>query len=335
VRRIAEDLETYYEISYDPSISTYDGSFHRVDVKTARAGLRVQAREGYFALPQSLMKNRLGAFELPLLRALTAKPPTQAFLFESGAMHFRGEGRSAICGFLIDMPMTNITVRKNEATGTMKGGVAYVALVKDEKGQVVKKLEGDIPVELAAGDEIMFKQSRFTDMEYFDAPPGRYTVGVALLDKESGLTAARHSALVVPPTGSSLAMSSVALIRKWRPKEADAAADDPFVMDGKTVTPTLTPRINKSVSTSLPFYFVAYPDAKNDAPLSLTMEFSRDGKVRRVAPVELPKPDAQGRVQYVASAPIAQFDPGNYAVRFIVRQGAEVTGENLAIALEP
>ena len=40
--------------------------------------------------------------------------------------------------------------------------------------------------------------------------------------------------------------------------------------------------------------------------------------MKRNVAADLPKPDAQGRIQYVATAPIAQFAPGNYAARFIV-----------------
>jgi hypothetical protein len=130
-------------------------------------------------------------------------------------------------------------------------------------------------------------------------------------------------------------MSSVSLIRKWRPKEPDAVADDPFVVGDKTVTPTLVPKVNKSVSSSLPFYMVVYPDSTNPAPVALTMEFSRDSKAKRLATATLPGADAQGRIQYVANAPIEQFEPGNYAVHFVVQQGQEVTEENFAIVLEP
>jgi hypothetical protein len=160
-------------------------------------------------------------------------------------------------------------------------------------------------------------------------------VEVAVLDKESGQTSTRRSALVVPKPETGLTMSSVSLIRKWRPKEPDAAADDPFVFGDKTITPTLVPKINKSVSNSMPFYMVVYPDSANPAPLTLTMEFNRDAKAKRLAAATLPAVDAQGRIQYVANAPIDQFEPGNYAVRFIVQQGKELAVENFAIVLEP
>lgn len=335
LQRIAAELETYYEVTFDPQIANYDGSFHHVAVTTAKGGLHAQTRAGYFALPRSAMQNGLSAFEVPLLRALATNPPAHDFAFESGALHFHGEDRMSTCGFLIDMPMSNITVRENKEKGTLRGGAAYVALVKDSKGEVVKKLQGDIPVEITPDQSLAFKQSRFTDLEYFDIVPGRFTVEVAILDKESGQTSTRRSVLVVPSIKPGLSMSSVSLIRKWRPKEPDAVADDPFVVGDKTVTPTLVPKVNKSVSSSLPFYMVVYPDSTNPAPVALTMEFSRDSKAKRLATATLPAADAQGRIQYVANAPIEQFEPGNYAVHFVVRQGQEVTEENFAIVLEP
>jgi hypothetical protein len=89
------------------------------------------------------------------------------------------------------------------------------------------------------------------------------------------------------------------------------------------------------VSTSLPFYLIVYPNPTNAGKPELLIEFNRDANVKRVAAVTLGKPDSTGRIQYVANAPINQFEPGNYAVRFVVRQGAETVEENFAIDLEP
>jgi hypothetical protein len=173
-------------------------------------------------------------------------------------------------------------------------------------------------------------------MEYFDVPAGYYTIDVAVLDRESGVTGTRRNALYVPKLTDSLTMSSVSLIRKWRATEPDTAADDPFVVGDKTVTPTLVPSINKSVSTSLPFYMIVYPDAGNAAKPEVAMEFIRDGSsVKRAPAIKLDAPDAQGRIQYVANAPIDQFVPGNYAVHFTVTQGQEMVQESFAINVEP
>jgi hypothetical protein len=277
----------------------------------------------------------LNIYEVPLLRALTNVVPNKALPFESGGMHFRGDGRLETCGFLIDMSLNEITLRENKDKTKLLGGLAYVALIKNAKGAVIRKLQGDMPVELTRDQVISFKQGRFTDMEYFDVPPGYYTVDVAVLDKETGQTNARRNALYVPKQGDGLAMSSVSLIRKWHAKEADAAPEDPFVIGDKTVTPTLIPKINKSISSSLPFYVVVYPNSNNSDKAEMYIEFNRDGNVKRVAASALQSADSQGRVQYIANAPIEQFDPGNYAVRFVVKQGNEMAEENFSVLLEP
>ena len=335
LRRVMEEIDTYYEISYIPHIEKYDGKFRHIAVKVANRDLAVQSRAGYFALPPDMLRTSgMNAYEVPLLRALSDRLPNHALAFESGGMHFRGESRLETCGFLIDMPLSSLTLRE-KPDKALTGGLAYVALIKDVKGAVVKKLQGEMPVELTQDQVLSFKQSRFTDMEYFDVAPGYYTIEAAVLDRETMHTSVRRSAMFVPKQGDGLAMSSVALIRKWRPKEPDAASDDPFVVGDKTVTPSLLPVINKSVSTSLPFYMVVYPNTHNSAKPEMSIEFSRDGRVKRVAPAAMNAPDANGRIQYVATAPIEQFDPGNYAVRFVVRQGAEVAEEDLSIHLEP
>ena len=336
LERIAEEIETYYELTYSPHIEKYDGKFRQISVKLNRSDLKVYSRAGYFALPPDMLRSSgLNIYEVPLLRALSNVVPNKALPFESGGMHFHGDGNLETCGFLIDMPLSNITLRENGDKSRILGGLAYVALIKDARGMVVKKLQGDMPLELTRDQVISLKLSRFTDVEYFDVPPGYYTIEAAVLDKQSGRTNARRNAMFVPRQGVGLAMSSVALIRKWRPKEPDAAPDDPFVIGDKSVTPTLLPKINKSASSSLPFYVVVYPNAKNAEKPEMYIEFNRDGFLKRVAASALEAPDAQGRVQYVANAPIGQFDPGNYAVRFVVKQGTEKAEENFSVLLEP
>lgn len=336
LRRVMEEIDTYYEMSYIPRIDKYDGKFRHIDVKVNNNDLTVQSRAGYFALPPDMLKTSgMNAYEVPLLRTLSDVRTNPALPFESGGMHFRGEGNLETCGVLIDMALNHVTLRQERGKNTLTGGLAYLVLIKDVKGAVVKKLQGEMPVELSPDQVPSFKQSRFTDVEYFDVPPGYYTIEVAVLDRESEQTNTRRSATFVPKRGDGLGMSSVALIRKWRPKEPDASADDPFVIGDKAVTPSLLPKINKSVSTSLPFYVIVYPSSHSSARPEMLIEFNRDGNVRRVAAVAMDAPDSQGRIQYVANAPIDQFAPGYYAVRFLVRQGAETAEEDFSINLEP
>jgi VWFA-related protein len=43
------DSSSYYELAYDPRSVKWDGSFHRISVKTTRPGIKLAYRRGYFA----------------------------------------------------------------------------------------------------------------------------------------------------------------------------------------------------------------------------------------------------------------------------------------------
>ncbi|HEY8622799.1 MAG TPA: VWA domain-containing protein, partial [Casimicrobiaceae bacterium] len=51
LRQLAEDINTYYEITYNPAIQNYDGQYRKIAVKVDRSDARLQTRDGYFALP--------------------------------------------------------------------------------------------------------------------------------------------------------------------------------------------------------------------------------------------------------------------------------------------
>ena len=96
VDRVTADLASYYEIGYAPAPSTPDGHFRAIAVKTARKGLTVHSRSGYFALPDTDAAP-LMPFELPMLAAAAADPPPHRVRLRGCGLPVRpiGEGGSA------------------------------------------------------------------------------------------------------------------------------------------------------------------------------------------------------------------------------------------------
>src|SRR5207247_9629609 len=54
LHKLAEDIQTYYEIGYVPEIKSYDGSFRKIAIKMNSGDLRVQSRYGYIAMIHGL-----------------------------------------------------------------------------------------------------------------------------------------------------------------------------------------------------------------------------------------------------------------------------------------
>ncbi len=343
LRKVSEDIETYYEVTYNPGIEHYDGSFHKIGVKLARGDLKVQSRSGYFALPASMTRGTapVSGYEVPLLQALESPTLPSTFQFQSMGLHYRGTAGESTAEVVLDVPLGNLTFQENKTTKLFEGHMTYVVLVKNANGDVVKKFQNDIPLKVPAAKAQALKESHFTFAEHFTADPGKYTVETAVSD-ESGTSvggsanrfSAQKTTFELPPASNVLGISSVGAIRGLKDKLADSSPADPLLMADKLVTLTLNPVINKAASPTLPFYVVIYPDKTNTTAPALEMEFSKDGQVLGSGRPPLAAPDKDGRIQYVATAPLESLPLGNYKIRFIVQQGNEKAEESVAFVLK-
>jgi len=334
LHKLAEDIQTYYEISYNPEIKTYDGSFRKITIKLASSELRVQSRSGYIALPPALAKGSvLRSFEVPLLTALDSPELPKAFSYEATAMHFRGRQGEPVCELVMDVPLADVTLEK-QGTGESSGRLSYVALLKDGHGEVVKKFQNErafnVPAEKLEG----FKASHFIYTEHFELPPGPYTVETAVLDGRGNRISAGKSSLTMPPAATTLALSSVTFVRNTRDREASSQETDPLVVGTKVISPSLNPVVSKAGTEALPFYMVIYPDKNALETPQLVMEFSRGGQVLGRGPAQLGEPDKDGRIQFVATVPLARLEPGDFTLRFVVKQGAETAEESASFILK-
>ena len=336
IRKVSEDVQSYYEITYDPQIQKYDGAFRKVTVKTDVADLRVQSRAGYFALPPNMTQGGqlLAAYEVPLLTALDVQPLKQDFTFQSTAMHFRSGGDN--CEVVVDIPVSGLTLEENKQAGFYDGKLAYVAVVKDSGGQVVKKLRQEVPLRVTPDKLAAYKaSSHFIYNEGVSLNPGRYTLETAVIDMPSQKVSAKKASFVVPAPSDALGLSSVTLIRNTRAKDASTKSDDPMLMSDKVIMPTVDPVLKKSDYNQISFYLTIYPDKKSAEKPNLVMMFSKDGQLlgKANAP-QLGEPDARGRIQYVANAPASALPPGNWEIRFVVQQGQETADETVTFTLE-
>ncbi len=335
IRRLAEDVQSYYEISYAPEIKKYDGSFHKVVLKVASGDLRVQSRSGYNAFPTSL--NSSGAapvpYEIPLLAALNSPELSKAFEYGAAGLYFRGLRNQSECEVVMDVPLSNVTFKKAEAGDQYKGSLSYLVVVKDVQRQVVKKLENEVPINATSERLETLKANHFIYTETFDLPPGRYSLETAVRDGEGDRISAGKGNVIMAPS-SGLAISGVSVVRSTKERGASTADDDPFLLGTKVISPTLNPVISKANNSTLPFYLVIYTDKNVAAAPQLIMEFSRNGKVLGKGLPPLGSPDKDGKIQYVAMTPLDRFEPGDFTVRFIVKQGSETAEASASFALK-
>src|SRR5207245_1462430 len=237
LHKLAEDIQTYYEIGYTPEIKSYDGSFRKIAIKMNSSDLHVQSRSGYIALPPALagQGSVLRAYEVPLLTALSSQALHQTFAYQSMPMHFRGALNQSVCVLVLDVPLANLTFQKKSADQT-EGRLSYVALVKNGSGEVIKKFGNDIPMHIPNAERDALASGHFIYTEHFDLPPGRYTVETAMLDGEGNRVSARKNSLIMPAPSSGLSLSSVSVVRNLKEKDAATDQADPLLIGGRLVS---------------------------------------------------------------------------------------------------
>ena len=333
LHKLAEDIQTYYEIAYNPEIKTYDGSFRKITIKLSSSDLRVQSRSGYLAVPSALAQGSVvRTFEVPLLTALSASELPNAFNYEATAMHFRGLQGEPVCELIMDVPLSQVTLEK-QAKGDFSGRLSYVALWKDGKGEVVKKFQNDRAFNVPADKLEGFKAGHFIYTEHFELAPGPYTVETAVMDGTGNRISARKGNLTMPAAGAGLALSSISFVRSTKDREASSQDADPMVLGAKVISPEINPVISKA-ATALPACMVIYPNKSVPEAPQVVMEFSRGGRVLVRGPVQLGQADKDGRIPFVASIPLARLEPGDFKLRFIVKQGNETADESASFVLK-
>jgi VWFA-related protein len=311
-----DDMAGYYEVTYDPQLAEFDGSFRRVRVKVKRPGVSVRSREGYFALPPGEGSVDF-PWELPLLKALKASPPPRDFETHASAYRFgpeRGEVRHTL---VAEVPLAGLSFEGRGAT--RKAHFSVLAVVRDAQGAVREHFSQDSPVEVPEKNLEALRQGNAVFSRSFTVPPGRYSVELVALDQGAKRASVRKSVLVVAPPRPGLALSSLAVVKRTEPvPEGALESSDPLRNGENRIVPFVgEPTFQPGETVSL--FLVAYPAAAGTA--ALTLEFSRDGAVVGRSSVDLPPPDSLGRIPYVASVPTQSLGPGRYEVSAVVRAG--------------
>jgi hypothetical protein len=246
-------------------------------------------------------------------------------------MHFRGLRGEPVCELIMDVPLSAVTLEK-QSKGNSSGRLSYVALLKDGKGEVVKKFQNDRAFNVPADKLEGFKASHFIYTEHFDLAPGTYTVETAVLDGTGTRISARKGSLTMPGAGTGLALSSIAFVRNTKAREASNEETDPLVMGAKVISPEINLVISKATA-ALPAYMVIYPDKNVPEAPQVVMEFSRAGQVVGRGPGRLGPPDKDGRIPFMATIPLTRLEPGDYTLRLVVKQGTEAAEETASFSL--
>ncbi len=331
LHRVNEEISSYYEVSYNPGIQTYDGGFRKVAVNARRKDLVIHARNGYFALPPESRASGMQPFETPLLKMLSEAKVSDAVKFLAGAVLLQPRAQGTGIAILIEVPLRELQSKGEPGKTAFDVHCSLVALVKDSKGDVVQKLARDRSLQVTP-DQL--RLGNFLEKMTLSLSPGTYSLESAVMDREGGKIGSQRTEFSVPAKTAGVAISSLTPMRSYVPKAKDLDPNEPFQFQGGSVTPTMDLTVKKGPNAVLRLFFTVYQDSSIPAAPAVEIEFLQNGKSLTKVPMQLPAADAQGKIPYLMTIPAASIPSGIYEVLATARQGATAASSRTRVVIE-
>jgi len=319
-QQIGGDVQTHYEVDYNPASDKYDGHFRKIDVKLSRADLRAETREGYFAIPEGVVSGNLRQFEIAGLMTLNAETRPHAFEFQTAAFEYR-PGATSQLAVVFELPGAGLTATAQPEQKRHRLHASLFAVVKDTDGQIVDTFGKDFLYEVP-DDQLAGVQASPIDYRHaFSLPAGHYKVESVLLDREAPPTRASTSVVEFDSAAAKgVGMSSLMLVARADLLTAEPDADDPLVFKDRELVPMFTGSLKSSAQPML--YFVVYPDKSIAEAPRLRVQFLVNGEELEQKQSELPAPDSSGGIPVLVNAATR---PGNCEIKITALQGFEST----------
>ncbi|HYK91571.1 MAG TPA: VWA domain-containing protein, partial [Acidobacteriota bacterium] len=262
MKRVSEDIRSYYELAYAPSNLKLDGKFREISVRVLRRGVTLQTRKGYFAVPYTEASSPFTSSELPLLGALSSSPVPHDFDYRAAALHFDRTGEGVLGSLVIEIPLSQLSFKSVPQENKFKARFSLLAFLKTPDGKVIKKFSQDYDYQGELPKLEMTKKSSILYIRHFLLPEGRYNLETVVRDADSNRISARKSIFLLPAPRTGVQMSSLSVIaRIAKTSSADAQGQDPFLLSDSRLLPALGDAIESIANNgSILFYFVAYPD---------------------------------------------------------------------------
>jgi len=216
MKRIDEDIRSYYLLTYLPANQNFDGKYRTIRVEVKREGATVRSRNGYQAVPPGL--EAVSTEQFQMLRAaedgqLPREVPT--FMRLDTFQADKPEQRLLVT---LEIPTSAIQFKvEAEAnpgqapTNKHVGRIDLIGLIRDGAGHVIERFGSPVNLHLLPAEFDVLSKGSISFSNRFEVLPGPHTVEVVVKDLETGKIGLVENSIQVPGRSTQLALSSVVL----------------------------------------------------------------------------------------------------------------------------
>jgi VWFA-related protein len=300
--RVAADAETRFELTYSPTWRTYDGRYHKIEVKSARPNLTVEARTGYYSVPAKSDGAGLSIEEMSAFRALNTTPLPHQFDYGEQTLRFRARDGLSDMVFALEVPFSSLAASPEPALKKHRLHASLMFLVKDSDGQIVQRFSGDSPMEVPDAELAATQATNLTFERHVALAPGRYTVESAVVDWESGRVSTGAYQIDCVPHEKGPELSSISFARGLEQTRGPISTPDPLDYLGKRVVLSSAPSLE--AGSKAPVFFRVYPDPSATGKVTLKAQFLVNGETQAEQSSELDPAGAPDGIPMMFQLPV-------------------------------
>ncbi len=322
LRRIDDDMNGYYFLTYVPQNKDYDGRFRGISVKVARPSVEVQSRKGYYAV-ESVGQLPLLDYEAPAIAAARNwKVGSTQNSLHSTALAYP-TGKDGLTLILAEAQMAAFKFATSSDNKDYQTDFSIVALVRDESERVIQKLSQHYALTGAIQKAEAAKKGNVLFYREVQLPPGRYRVQLIAYDAATGGVNVSATPLEISTIEETKPrLSSVAVLKRAeRLTPEEQKHDRPLRFGELLVYPNLGERIDRQTTKQLAFFFTAWPAKGATKPMQVTLEIRQNNRQVGKTSGELPAADERGQIKYASSFPLDKFPAGVFELRVTVSDG--------------
>ena len=335
LRQVNEDLHSYYVLTYTPKNSDYDGKFRQIGVKLKRSGVDVQARKGYYAV-NGKYDTPVLAFEAPALVVLGGKSQPNAFASKAAAFSFPETSKPGLVPIMVEVPASVVNFVGDPVKKTYHTDFAVVVVIKDELQHPVRKLSSQYLLSGPLDQLDAAKRGHIVFYRETDLEPGQYWVDSIAYDATNNQSSVSHHQLTVPDSDrTKLRISNLVVVAKAQKLAATDQQANPFRVGELILYPNMGEPLHKAGSKGLSMFLTIYPAKGSTTAPKMSIELAQAGQPLGQLPIQLPAPDATGRIQYTGTIPLEAFPPGEYELKASVTDGVTKATRSEHFTVQP
>jgi VWFA-related protein len=320
-QQVQRDTEAYYTVAYRPKNLTRDGRYRHLQVKVARADVKLEYRPGYFA-PADFKHQKTEDREQALQTEMQSDLPASDVAVYVQAFYFRLDANRYDVPVSAIIPASQLAFVKNGDKD--KASIDFLGELRNAQKIVVGNLRETIKLQIGADQDLQRKNIQYNTA--FTLAPGTYHLKLVVRENQTGTMGSFETDLHVPDLKKNqVKLSSIVLGSQRLPVSPKQAEGNPMVQEGRELVPNIahTFRQDQQLYLLYEVYDPAKASSQGQSPtpsangvhLLSSVEFLRGGSmVYETAPIEVKTLNsvARGAESFAVTVPLAALPPGLY-----------------------